>query len=126
MFSAGIGQMDDLHIVKETPAPGMLVVKVGGPAYHIGIGGGAASSRLQSKEHADLDFNAVQQGDAEMENHMNCLMRACCDLGPNNPILSVHDQEAGGNGNALKEIVDPAGAIYDIRKVMSVITHSPY
>jgi len=117
MFSAGIGQMDDLHIVKETPAPGMLVVKVGGPAYRIGIGGGAASSRLQSKEHADLDFNAVQRGDAEMENRMNRLMRACCDLGPNNPILSVHDQGAGGNGNVLKEIVDPAGAIYDIRKV---------
>eukprot|EP00590_Aulacoseira_subarctica_P005815 CAMPEP_0172434518 /NCGR_PEP_ID=MMETSP1064-20121228/70674_1 /TAXON_ID=202472 /ORGANISM="Aulacoseira subarctica , Strain CCAP 1002/5" /LENGTH=836 /DNA_ID=CAMNT_0013182747 /DNA_START=1359 /DNA_END=3869 /DNA_ORIENTATION=+ len=60
---------------------------------------------------------AVQRGDAEMENRMNRLMRACCDLGERNPIISVHDQGAGGNGNVLKEIVDPAGASYDIRKV---------
>jgi len=45
------------------------------------------------------------------------LMRACCDLGEGNPIISVHDQGAGGNGNVLKEIVEPAGAEYDIRKV---------
>jgi phosphoribosylformylglycinamidine (FGAM) synthase-like enzyme len=49
---------------------------------------------------------------------MNRLMRACCDLGDKNPIISVHDQGAGGNGNVLKEIVEPAGAEYDIRKVL--------
>ena len=117
MFSAGIGQMDGRHTVKGEPENGMLVVKVGGPAYRIGIGGGAASSRVQSSENADLDFDAVQRGDAEMENRMNRLMRACCDLGDANPIISVHDQGAGGNGNVLKEIVEPAGASYDIRKV---------
>lgn len=119
MFSAGVGQLDDRHTKKGEPEPGMLVVKVGGPAYRIGIGGGAASSRVQSSEMADLDFDAVQRGDAEMENRMNRVMRACCDLGEQNPIVSVHDQGAGGNGNVLKEIVEPAGADYDIRKVGS-------
>jgi phosphoribosylformylglycinamidine synthase len=118
MFSAGVGQMDGNHSVKGAPEKGMLVVKIGGPAYRIGIGGGAASSRVQSSETADLDFDAVQRGDAEMENRMNRLMRACCDLGDNNPIVSVHDQGAGGNGNVLKEITEPAGAVYDIRKVL--------
>jgi phosphoribosylformylglycinamidine synthase len=117
MFSAGVGQLDGRHTVKGEAQKGMLVVKVGGPAYRIGIGGGAASSRVQSSENADLDFDAVQRGDAEMENRMNRLMRACCDLGDSNPIVSVHDQGAGGNGNVLKEIVEPAGASYDIRKV---------
>ena len=117
MFSAGVGQMDGDHATKGCPEKGMLVVKIGGPAYRIGIGGGAASSRVQSSETADLDFDAVQRGDAEMENRMNRLMRACCDLGENNPIVSVHDQGAGGNGNVLKEITEPAGAVYDIRKV---------
>lgn len=28
-----------------------------------------------------------------------------------NPILSIHDQGAGGNGNVLKEIVEPEGAV---------------
>jgi len=117
MFTAGIGQLDGRHTTKGDPEKGMLVVKVGGPCYRIGIGGGAASSRVQSSETADLDFDAVQRGDAEMENRMNRLMRACCDLGENNPIISVHDQGAGGNGNVLKEIVEPAGATYDVRKV---------
>jgi phosphoribosylformylglycinamidine synthase len=117
MFSAGVGTMDARHATKGAPEPGMLVVKVGGPAYRIGIGGGAASSRVQSVEHAALDFDAVQRGDAEMENRLNRLMRACCDMGDRNPIVSVHDQGAGGNGNVLKEIVEPAGATYDIRKV---------
>ncbi|KAI2509181.1 CobB/CobQ-like glutamine amidotransferase domain [Fragilaria crotonensis] len=117
MFTAGVGQLDGRHTSKGEPEKGMLVVKVGGPAYRIGIGGGAASSRVQSSEHADLDFDAVQRGDAEMENRLNRLMRACCDLGERNPIISVHDQGAGGNGNVLKEIVEPAGASYDIRKV---------
>ena len=123
MFSAGVGQLDGRHTSKGLPEPGMLVVKLGGPCYRIGIGGGAASSRVQTEndqdaEHlANLDFDAVQRGDAEMENRMNRLMRACCDLGDCNPIISVHDQGAGGNGNVLKEIVEPAGASYDIRKV---------
>jgi len=117
MFSAGVGQLDGRHTEKGEPEKGMLVVKIGGPAYRIGIGGGAASSRVQSSENADLDFDAVQRGDAEMGNRLFRLMRACCDLGEKNPIISVHDQGAGGNGNVLKEIVEPAGASYDIRKV---------
>ena len=71
MFSAGVGQLDDLHTTKRAPETGMLEVKIGGPAYRIGISGGAASSRPQSKENVDLDFNVVQRGDAEMENRMN-------------------------------------------------------
>ncbi|CAM9511203.1 unnamed protein product [Discosporangium mesarthrocarpum] len=118
MFSAGIGQMDDGHKEKGTPEPGMWVVKVGGPAYRIGLGGGAASSRVGDENTAKLDFDAVQRGDAEMENRLNRLMRACTELGEDNPIVSVHDQGAGGNGNVLKEIVEPAGAQYDIRKVL--------
>ncbi len=117
MFTAGVGQLDGRHTTKGDPKPGMLVIKIGGPAYRIGIGGGAASSRVQTSENADLDFDAVQRGDAEMENRMVRLMRACCDLGDKNPIISVHDQGAGGNGNILKELVEPVGAEYDIRNV---------
>ncbi|CAM9659939.1 unnamed protein product, partial [Ectocarpus fasciculatus] len=117
MFSAGIGQMDAVHADKGDPGVGMWVVKVGGPAYRIGLGGGAASSRVGDAKTSSLDFDAVQRGDAEMENRLNRLMRACVELGDDNPIISIHDQGAGGNGNVLKEIVDPAGATYDIRKV---------
>jgi phosphoribosylformylglycinamidine synthase len=118
MFSAGVGSMDGRHVTKGEAAKGMLVVKMGGPAYRIGVGGGSASSRVTDSANADLDFNAVQRGDAEMENRMNRLMRACIEMGDKNPIISVHDQGCGGNGNVLKEIVEPAGAVYDIRKIL--------
>lgn len=44
MFSGGIGTIDAELIRKNDPKEKMLVVKVGGPVYRIGVGGGAASS----------------------------------------------------------------------------------
>src|SRR4030065_901172 len=99
MFTGGIGQMDSRHVEKEAPEPRMLVTKSGGPAYRIGMGGGAASSMIQGENIAELDFNAVQRGDAEMEQKMNRGIRACAELGGKNPIQSLHDQGAGGNCN---------------------------
>lgn len=32
-------------------------------------------------------------------------------MGKKNPIISIHDQGAGGNGNVLKELVEPAGGL---------------
>ncbi len=118
MFTAGVGQMDGRHIKKGAPEKGMLVVKVGGPAYRIGIGGGAASSMIQGENIAELDFNAVQRGDAEMEQKMNRVLRACVELGDGNPVVSIHDQGAGGNCNVVKEIIYPAGAKIEVRKVL--------
>ena len=38
MFSGGVDQLDDRHLHKGQPEKDMLVVKVGGPAYRIGLG----------------------------------------------------------------------------------------
>lgn len=81
----------------------MRVVKVGGPVYRIGVGGGAASSvQVQGDNKEELDFGAVQRGDAEMEQKLNRVIRACVEQGDHNPICSIHDQGAGGNGELLK------------------------
>lgn len=117
MFTGGIGQIDARHTKKEEPKKGMLIVQVGGPAYRIGIGGGSASSMIQGENIAELDFNAVQRGNAEMENKLNRVIRACVEMGDENPLLVVHDQGAGGPGNVLAEITDPAGGIIGIRRV---------
>jgi phosphoribosylformylglycinamidine synthase len=117
MFSGGIGQIDARHVSKGAPEPEMWVVKLGGPAYRIGMGGGAASSMVQGENVAELDFNAVQRGDAEMEQKVNRVIRACVELGDDNPVVSIHDQGAGGNCNVLKEIVDPAGAQIEVRAI---------
>jgi phosphoribosylformylglycinamidine synthase len=117
MFTGGIGQIDGSHIVKEEPKKGMLIVQVGGPAYRIGMGGGSASSMIQGENIAELDFNAVQRGNAEMENKLNRVIRTCVEMGKGNPILSAHDQGAGGPGNVLAEIINPAGGRINIRRI---------
>ena len=119
MFSGGFGQIDHTNLEKQEGDVGMLVVKIGGPAYRIGMGGGAASSKAggEDEANADLDFNAVQRGDAEMSNKLNRVVKACVELEGGNPILSIHDQGAGGNCNVCKELIYPKGGTLDIRAV---------
>lgn len=100
------------HTLKASLPTGMEVVKVGGPVYRIGVGGGAASSvQVQGDNASELDLGAVQRGDAEMEQKMNRVIRACVEMRGDNPICSIHDQGAGGNGNVLKELCEPCGAV---------------
>ncbi len=117
MFTGGIGQIDGRHIEKEKPGKSMKIIQVGGPAYRIGIGGGSASSLIQEKERQELDFNAVQRGNAQMEQKLNRVIRACIEMGDDNPIESIHDQGAGGPCNVLTEIVEPAGGRIEIRNI---------
>jgi phosphoribosylformylglycinamidine synthase len=117
MFTGGIGQIDARHVEKDDAQRGMLIVQVGGPAYGIGVSGGSASSKLQGENVEELDFNAVQRGDAEMEQKMNRVIRACIEMGDRNPIVSVHDQGAGGPANVLKELVEKTGGKIELRHI---------
>ena len=72
----------------------------------------------EEPEEANIDFEGVQRGDAEMENKMNRVIRAAIERRDANPIVSIHDQGAGGNGNVLKEISAPNGAEIDIRNLV--------
>ena len=118
MFTGGIGQIDARHVEKDDAERGMLIVQVGGPAYGIGVSGGSASSKLQGENVEELDFNAVQRGDAEMEQKMNRVIRACIEMGDENPIVSIHDQGAGGPANVLKELVEKAGGKIELRRIV--------
>ncbi len=115
MFSAGIGALPDAAVRKQDPRPGMAVVKIGGPAYRVGLGGGAASSKVGGEP--ELDLQAVQRGDPAMGNRVGRVIRACVEMGEGVDgggggllLASVHDQGAGGNANVLKELVAPEGA----------------
>lgn len=127
LYSGGVGHLFDGHIAKESPEVGMLIVRIGGPAYPIGVGGGSASSMMQGENLESLDFNSVQRGNAEMENRANRVIRACVEMGDKNPISSIHDQGAGGPSNVLTELLEPLGGKIDIRgivlgdKTMSVL-----
>ncbi len=117
MFTGGIGQIDARHTEKAGAEKGMLIVQVGGPAYRVGFGGGAASSMLQGENIEELDFNAVQRGDAEMEQKMNRVIRACNEMGDKTLVDVIHDQGAGGPANVLKELVERSGGRIEIRNI---------
>ena len=118
LYSGGVGHIDGSHTKKHTPEKGMLVVAIGGPAYAIGEGGGAASSMVQGQNDAGLDFKSVQRGNGEMGNKAVRVIRACVEMGDENPIESIHDQGAGGPSNVLTELMEIVGGKVNIRQIV--------
>ena len=116
MYSGGIGILKDSNVSKKNADLGYLVVRVGGPAYNIGLGGGSASSRNQDSKNEKLDFNAVQRGDPQMENKVSRFVEICNNM-DYNPIITIHDQGSGGMGNVTKEIMYPNGGIVSLNNV---------
>ncbi|MCR4323273.1 MAG: phosphoribosylformylglycinamidine synthase [Candidatus Azambacteria bacterium] len=117
MFTGGIGQMDARHTQKKDAEKGMYIVQIGGPAHRVGVSGGSASSKLHGENDAQLDFSSVQRGDPEKEQKMNRAIRACVEMGDANPIVSIHDQGAGGPANVLKELVEKTGGMIELRRI---------
>lgn len=73
-----------------------------------------AVSQVSGQNTAELDFNAVQRGDAEMSQKLYRAVRTCVEMGDDNPIVSIHDQGAGGNCNVVKEIIYPKVFLFDL------------
>ena len=110
MIAGGVGNIAAGHTRKKPLGPGTLLVQLGGPGMLIGMGGGAASSMATGVNAADLDFDSVQRGNAEMERRAQEVIDRCWQLGSDNPILSIHDVGAGGLSNALPELMHAGGA----------------
>ncbi len=121
MIAGGLGNIRECHVQKETIPPGAQLVALGGPAMLIGLGGGAASSVGSGKSDEALDFASVQRGNAEMQRRCQEVIDRCIALGPQNPIISIHDVGAGGLSNALPELVHDAGlgACFDTSAIPS-------
>ena len=119
MIAGGIGSIADAHTHKNDIPVGSLLVQLGGPGMRIGMGGSAASSMATGANTADLDFDSVQRGNPEMERRAQEVINACWQMGPDNPVISIHDVGAGGLSNAFPEITNDArrGAIFDLRRV---------
>ncbi len=107
MFSGGIGKILNKNNYKKKLNYGDLLIRIGGPAYRIGLGGGTASSREQDDKNSKDDFNAVQRGDPEMASK---LVRFIRKINYYNYIKSIHDQGSGGMANVSREIAEPYGA----------------
>jgi phosphoribosylformylglycinamidine synthase len=121
MLAGGVGNISSRHAHKEPIPPGALLIQLGGPGMLIGMGGGAASSMATGTNTADLDFDSVQRGNAEMQRRAQEVIDRCWQLHDVNPILSIHDVGAGGLSNAFPELVHGGGvgARFDLRAVPS-------
>ncbi|HET9043381.1 MAG TPA: phosphoribosylformylglycinamidine synthase [Burkholderiales bacterium] len=109
MIAGGLGNIRAAHALKAPIPPGAALIQLGGPGMLIGMGGGAASSLDAGANVADLDFDSVQRGNAEIQRRAQEVIDACAARGAASPILSIHDVGAGGLSNALPELAHGAG-----------------
>jgi phosphoribosylformylglycinamidine synthase len=109
MLAGGIGAIRPGHVAKAPVPEGAALIVLGGPAFLIGLGGGAASSLAQGASAEDLDFASVQRDNPEIQRRVQEVIDRCWAMGDRNPILSIHDVGAGGLSNALPELVHDAG-----------------
>jgi len=117
MWTMGVGWIDGRHLKKADPEKGYQIVQLGGDAYRIGLGGASGSSKTLGSQAAELDWNSVQRANAEMEKVFDRVIQACIMMGDNNPIKSIHDLGAGGDSNAVTEIIYPAGGRIYLRRI---------
>ncbi len=121
MLAGGVGNIRDDHVFKQEVVDGALLIQLGGPGMLIGLGGGAASSMDTGANAENLDFDSVQRGNPEMQRRAQEVIDRCWQMGPANPILSIHDVGAGGVSNALPELVDGSGkgGVFQLRDIPS-------
>jgi len=116
MLAGGIGFGNKRDSLKDIPEKGDRVVLLGGDNYRIGMGGGAVSSVATGEFKNDIELNAVQRANPEMQKRVYNAIRALCEAGEN-PIISIHDHGAGGHLNCLSELVESTGGKIDTSKL---------
>jgi phosphoribosylformylglycinamidine synthase len=121
MIAGGLGNVRRGHVEKADVRVGAPLVVLGGPAMLIGLGGGAASSVGSGQSSSEIDFASVQRGNAEIQRRAQEVIDRCWALGPENPILLIHDVGAGGLSNALPEAIAHSrrGGRIDLRSIPS-------
>ena len=113
MLAGGIGFGKADQSKKFKPKKGDKVVIIGGDNYRIGMGGAAVSSSDTGKFKTQLELNAVQRSNPEMQKRVSNAIRSMVESS-NNPIVSIHDHGAGGHLNCLSELLEESGGKINI------------
>ncbi|MGI6216053.1 MAG: phosphoribosylformylglycinamidine synthase [Coriobacteriales bacterium] len=109
---AVVGATPADHVRRETPAPGDVVILLGGRTGRDGIGGATGSSKEHKLESLETCGAEVQKGNAPVERKLQRLFRRkdACRL-----IKRCNDFGAGGVSVAIGELAD--GLYIDLDKV---------
>lgn len=113
MQAGGVGYGKAVDALKDTPQKDDRLVILGGDNYRIGMGGAAVSSADTGSMDNQLELNAVQRSNPEMQKRVANTIRAMVESS-DNPIVSIHDHGAGGHLNCLSELVEDTGGSIDM------------
>ena len=116
MQAGGIGYGKAEQALKERPQEGDKIVILGGDNYRIGMGGAAVSSADTGGMDSQIELNAVQRSNPEMQKRAANAIRGMVES-ELNPIVSIHDHGAGGHLNCLSELVEDTGGNIDLDKL---------
>ncbi|MBE6473173.1 MAG: phosphoribosylformylglycinamidine synthase [Coriobacteriaceae bacterium] len=111
-IGAVLGATPAHHVRRETPAPGDVVVLLGGRTGRDGIGGATGSSKAHKLESLETCGAEVQKGNAPVERKIQRLFRntEACRM-----IKRCNDFGAGGVSVAIGELAD--GLQIDLNRV---------
>lgn len=116
MLAGGIGFANKRDSMKGNPVKDDAIILLGGDNYRIGMGGGAVSSVATGEFENNIELNAVQRANPEMQKRVYNAIRALSES-DENPIISIHDHGAGGHLNCLSELVETTGGKIDTSKL---------
>jgi len=116
MQAGGIGYGKAKQALKDTPKESDKIVILGGDNYRIGMGGAAVSSADTGGMDSQIELNAVQRSNPEMQKRAANAVRGMVESDIN-PIVSIHDHGAGGHLNCLSELVEDTGGKIDLDKL---------
>ena len=107
-----VGATPASHVRRECPAPGDVIVLLGGRTGRDGIGGATGSSKAHNHESLESCGAEVQKGNAPIERKLQRLFRRedACRM-----IKRCNDFGAGGVSVAIGELAD--GLYIDLNKV---------
>src|SRR5690606_14634195 len=116
MLAGGVGYAKKQDSLKDAPEKGDKIIVMGGDNYRIGMGGGAVSSVATGEYGNQIELNAVQRANPEMQKRVANTIRAMAEL-DRNPVVSIHDHGAGGHLNCLSELVENKGGVIELNKL---------
>ncbi|HTO15864.1 MAG TPA: phosphoribosylformylglycinamidine synthase [Edaphocola sp.] len=116
MLAGGIGYSKLEQAIKKTPEQGDKIVILGGENYRIGMGGAAVSSADTGAFGSNIELNAIQRSNPEMQKRAANAIRSMVES-EHNPIVSIHDHGAGGHLNCLSELVEDTGGLINLDRL---------
>ncbi|MCI6909482.1 MAG: phosphoribosylformylglycinamidine synthase [Clostridiales bacterium] len=102
-IGAVLGVVPASHVVREEPAPGDVVILLGGRTGRDGCGGATGSSKAHTEKSLETCFAEVQKGNPPEERKLQRLFR---DGSVTRMIKRCNDFGAGGVSVAIGELAD--------------------